>query len=293
MFKLITFKTSLLLTLLLFAGCKTNKIPTVAGKSSTFMVGSYNVRYAAAEDEKTGNNWNKRIKPMVNLITAYHMDIVGTQEANAKQLEDMQPLLDEYAYIANPYGGKTGTAHHTAIFYKKSLFEPIDQGVFWLSPTPDTASFGWDATDRRICQWAKFKHKISKKEFYFFNAHFYWKGHVAKENSGPLIVRKIKEVAGKHAVILVGDLNSESKTTQMAAIREILKDVIEVDKEAMQKGEGTAFPGGVFKGIPNGRIDYIYTSPHFSPLNYKVIADQYEGDRYPSDHLPIISEVSW
>lgn len=261
-------------------------------QKTSFRVAAYNIRYAAEADEKTGNGWDLRKGPLARLVTQHDFDIVGTQEGNSRQLEDLKKLLPAFDIVSHPYGGK-GDLHNAAIFYKKELFELIDSGVFWLSETPEVPSIGWDATDRRVCNWAKFKDKRSGKKFYFFNAHFYWRKHIAKQESGPLMARKIKEIAGDTPVIVTGDFNSRPETPQIAAIKKIVNDAYDVTMTAKQGAEGTGFPGGVFQGDPGGRIDYIFVSPKIRVLDYKVLSDRYNDDRYPSDHLPVTSLIEF
>jgi endonuclease/exonuclease/phosphatase family metal-dependent hydrolase len=38
-------------------------------------------------------------------------------------------------------------------------------------------------------------------------------------------------------------------------------------------------------------IDYVFLSPNWNGSNYKVITDN-DGKNYPSDHLPVIVQVS-
>lgn len=281
----------LCISFLLFIGCSSSKNGARNTTTAQFRAASYNIRYEAPADEKTGNGWDKRKGPLADLIKARDFDIVGTQEGNAKQLSELKAMLPGYEYLGHPYGGTgKGDLHNCATFYKTELFEALDRGVFWLSETPDVKSLGWDATDLRICYWTKFKHKQSQQEFYFFNAHFYWKHKTAKEESGPLMVKKIKEIAGDSPVICTGDFNSNPQTTQVAAIRQLLQDAYVMSTTAVKGPEGTAFPGGVFEGEPksSARIDYLFLSSHFQVLDYEVFTDSYDNGRYPSDHLPVV-----
>ena len=41
---------------------------------------------------------------------------------------------------------------------------------------------------------------------------------------------------------------------------------------------------------PESRIDYILVSPDIQVLTHRIIDDKFEN-RYPSDHLPVLSEV--
>ncbi|MDR0353751.1 MAG: endonuclease/exonuclease/phosphatase family protein [Opitutaceae bacterium] len=281
----------LFLALVLPARAAPGMLPA-APDAVSFRVAQYNIRVAAAADEKSGNGWDIRKTPLAQLITRHDFDIVGTQEGNARQLEDLDALLPAYARTAAPYAGKRGDSHNCAIYYKRALFERITTGTFWFSETPDEPSIGWDATDRRICHWAKLREKKSGREFYFLTAHFYWKNVTARQNSGPLMVRKIKEIAGDAPVILTGDLNSKPETRQILAIKKILADAYDTTQTPRKGPDGTGFPGGVFQGKPGARIDYILTSPHFDVLDYLVLTDTYNGDHHPSDHLPVTTRLT-
>jgi len=257
----------------------------------SFRVASYNIRYQAEADEQSGNGWEVRKGPLAALIKRHNFDLIATQEGNSQQLEELKKLLPGYAYLGRPDGGPEGTLHNCATFYKIASFEVLDSGVFWLSETPEISSIGWDASDRRICYWTKFKDRTTSKMFFVFNVHFYWRKHIAREKSGPLVVRKIKEIAGQQPIILMGDFNSTVETVQIKAIKESLSDAFEVTTTPVTGVKGTAFAGGVFQGEPKARIDYIFVSPHFIVKDYKVISDVYNVDHYPSDHLPVSSKV--
>lgn len=259
---------------------------------ASFRVAAYNIRYNAQMDVESGNAWDLRKEPLARLIRRQGFDIVGTQEGDAGQIKDLKVLLPAFEVVLHPYGGK-GDLHNAAILYKRDLFELIDSGVFWLSETPQVPSIGWDASDRRICNWAKFKEKFSGKEFFFFNTHFYWRKEVAKKESGPLLAKKIKEIAGNAPVIVTGDFNSRPETSQIAALKEIVKDAYDATETARQGVEGTGFQGGVFQGEPGGRIDYVFVSSQIRVLDYKVLSDTYNHDRYPSDHLPVTSFIEF
>ncbi len=254
--------------------------------SSLVRVASYNIRYAAEADVKTGNGWDVRKKPLADLIIKHEFDIIGTQEGDSAQLKDLEVLLPSFKYIGYPYGGN-GDLHNVAIVYKPEKFVLLESDVFWLSETPSVPSIGWDASDRRVCQWAKFKEKNTGKIFYFFNAHFYWRNHLAKQESGPLVASKIKEIAGDFPTVLVGDFNSTPETSQIQAIGDVLSDSYSVSESPRQGVEGTGFPGGIFHGKPIGRIDYVFVRPGIRVLDYHVISDVYNSDHYPSDHLPV------
>jgi len=265
-----------------------NQDPPIRGDE--FRVAAFNIRYNAEADEKSGNGWGLRKRPVAKVILDHRFDIVGTQEGDAQQLEDLKALLPGYEYLGHPYGGQ-GDLHNAATFYKNSLFEVLDSGVFWFSETPDEPSVGWDASDRRIAHWTKFQVKATGKTFFFFNVHFYWRLEEARKQSGPLLIRKIKEIAQDEPVICVGDFNSTEETAQIQAIKSFLGDAYEQTQSPREGVEHTNLGGGVFQGEPKNRIDYVFVSSQIQVTDYKVLSDQYDGGRYPSDHLPVTSLI--
>jgi endonuclease/exonuclease/phosphatase family metal-dependent hydrolase len=271
---------------------KDSKVDVLNDKGIKIRVASYNIRVAAADDEKSGNGWDIRKKPLADLIKRNDFDIVGTQEGNYSQMESLNELLPEYYYIAYPYAGANSNSHTASILYKKDKFEVIDHGVFWLSQTPHKQSIGWDASDTRICSWAKMKDYTSGQEFYFFTAHFYWRKVTAKQNSGPLMVRMIQEIADeKIPIICTGDFNSVDTTSQIPAIKEVLNDAYEVTENSPLGFTDTNLGGGNFRGEPKGRIDYIFVNNLVKVINYVTLSCTYNNSVHPSDHLPVVCDV--
>ena len=251
-------------------------------------VASYNIRNASDKDI---NAWMNRKKPVTDLILRHDFDILGIQEPYDIQIPDFDNLLVGYNGVKAPYA----TRSFLAIYYKKDLFDVLDSGHFWLSETPEKPSIGWDADELRICHWAKFKDKKTAKEFYFFNTHFYWRLQTARQNSGPLVAKKIKEIAGDYPVVFVGDLNSRPTESQIVSLKVTLNEAFIVTQTPRKGPENTNLGGGVFQGEPHNRIDYIFVSKSIKVLDYTCHADMYKDkngeDRYPSDHLPISSNI--
>ncbi len=266
-----------------------------ANPAAGFRAGQYNVRVDAANDAKTGNAWAARKKHVVRLILEHGFDVFGVQEPNDAQLGDLVALLPGFGHAEAHYAGRSGKSHNAAIFYKTEKFELLDSGRFYFSETPDLPSNGWEG-DHRVCNWTRLRHKPSAREFFFFNAHFYWKGTIAREKSGPLMAAQIKKIAGDSPVIAVGDYNSTPGTPQIGAIKTVLADTRDVALAAGLRPRGpekTSFHGGVFEGDPVSRIDYIFISPHFAPLDHSVIDDKRDEVHYPSDHFPVTTLLRW
>lgn len=276
--------------LLVTIGCSSKKsFSNRSNKAAVeIKVASYNIRNASDKDV---NAWVNRKKPVTDLILRHDFDIVGVQEPYDIQIPDFDNLLKDYSGVKAPYARRS----FLAIYYKKELFEELESGMFWLSETPDEPSEGWDSDEKRICHWAKFKHKETAKEFYFFNTHFYWRYQTARKNSGPLVAERIKQIAGSAPVIFVGDLNSQPETSQIESLKVLLDDAFDVTLTPRKGPENTNLGGGNFQGEPRNRIDYIFVSKGIKVLDYvsyeDVYVDEHDDYRYPSDHLPISSNI--
>lgn len=185
-------------------------------------VSSYNLRMDTSSDSL--NSWSYRKDDLNSLITYHDFDIFGTQEGFYHQLQDIL-RLNSYNYIGAGRDDGKQSGEHSAIFYKKDKFEVLESGNFWLSETPEIPGKGWDATCcNRICSWGKFKDIKNNKVFYFFNVHFDHQGKIAREESGKLMVEKMKSIAGDYPIIATGDFNSTEETPQIKIISEFIND---------------------------------------------------------------------
>jgi endonuclease/exonuclease/phosphatase family metal-dependent hydrolase len=259
----------------------------VAQKTTPIQIASYNLRFNNPSDGP--NAWPNR-KEMVKKLIQYHgFDIFGTQEALRGQLNDIAEL-NEFAFLGKGRDDGKEAGEHSAIFYKKDRFDVLKSGDFWLSETPDKPGKGWDATCcNRICSWAKFRDKLTKKEFFFFSAHFDHQGVVARRESGKLMTQKIKEIAKNEPVIFVGDLNSTPDTEQVKTIQTLLSDSFQATAMAPYGPVGT-FTGFKLDAPMKDRIDYIFVSKQFKVNKYGALTDQ-EDHRFPSDHFPVTVEA--
>jgi len=251
---------------------------------------SYNIRFDNKRD--SGNLWIDRAPVVSALIRFHDFDVFGTQEGLKNQLDDISTALPEYARYGKGRddGGEKG--EHSAIYYKKDVFKLLKQGDFWLSQTPDKPSLGWDATCcNRICSWVYLQHIKSGKKFYFFNAHFDHQGNEARKNSSPLILQKIKEIAGNEPVAFTGDLNGSHSSNWYLALANsgVLRDTYkDVKHPYVNNASFNAF--GAVKGR-NDIIDHIFVSKHFKTQKWGLLTDTYHG-KFPSDHFPVVAFVT-
>lgn len=249
-------------------------------------VATYNIRLITTSDQGE-KAWPNRLPWVKKIIQKYDFDIFGTQEGFMSQINDIL-TLGNYESIGVGRDDGKDKGETSAIIFKKNKFEVLEKGNFWLSETPDRVSKGWDANINRIVSWGKFKDKESKKEFFFFNAHYDHQGAIAQRESSKLVVRKIKEIAGNMPVFYTGDLNVPPSSDAIKTILDSnLRDSRHASIEPVYGTEGT-FHGYKFDGKTTSRIDYIFVSETIKVRKYGVINDDIDLIKFSSDHFPVM-----
>jgi endonuclease/exonuclease/phosphatase family metal-dependent hydrolase len=115
---------------------------------------TYNIRYDNPGDGI--NQWSSRKEKVFALIKKYDPDIFGVQEALHHQLTDIQNNCNGYKFIGVGRDDGKEKGEYSAIFYRSSRFDVIDQNTFWLSETPQTPGRKiWDAAITRVATWEK------------------------------------------------------------------------------------------------------------------------------------------
>lgn len=242
---------------------------------------SYNIRTLSRDGE---NSWQFRKHATKNMIEKQRPDAFGLQEAKVAHMQYIDSVCPQYARVGvGRDDGKNGSEFMT-IYYNKERFDLLDSGTFWLSDTPEKVSRGWDAALPRIATWVKLRDKASGVKFYYFNTHFDHKGRVARVESAKLIVKKIREIAGKKAtVVLTGDLNVEPESEALVPLFENMKAARVAAPVSDNRGTYNGF--GKIKKCPV--IDHIfYRGRKVTCKEFRTLDGDY-GAKFISDHYPI------
>jgi endonuclease/exonuclease/phosphatase family metal-dependent hydrolase len=244
---------------------------------------TYNIRLDTPDDGP--DQWKYRKENLAGIIQYFEADICGMQEALYHQIQDLEKLLPGYTFAGKgrddgKYGGE-----FSPVFFRKERFDYLEGNTFWLSETPEKPSKSWDAALNRIVTWLKLKDKRTGKTFFVFNTHFDHIGKVARKESARLLVKKIKETAGNHPVILTGDLNTTPDDEPYSILTALLTDSKKISRDKPFGPDSTfnGFKNAEFDGM---RIDYILVNPAFAVRSYATISQTWAG-RFASDHHPV------
>lgn len=264
--------------------CFTSLVVSTAS-SQHLEVLTYNIRLDVASDGE--NAWPNRKERLLAFVESMQPDIFGVQEAQPHQVDALTQHFRPYTKIGiGREGMNKGEA--SCLFLRSDRFTVLDSGTFWLSPTPDTISIGWDAACLRVCTWAKVTDLFNKQTYLVANTHLDHIGQLARQNSLSLILKRL-EKASEHwklPVIFMGDLNTEPNDPIMSGLTQQLTDS---RSNALERygTEGT-FNGFIFDKTELKRIDYVFVSPNsFEVSRYGALNNSWHG-RYPSDHFPVI-----
>lgn len=260
---------------------------------SPVRVMSFNIRYSAANDGE--NAWPKRRDFLVETITAFNPDLLGTQEVLPDQRDYLVQKLPGYEVLAAGREDGKEKGEMVAVFYRKDRFEKRDGGHFWLSPTPEkVGEKGWDAALPRMVTWVKLVDKTDAKAkpILFVNTHFDHRGVKARLESARLVREKIGSLGEGCRVIVTGDFNSgEGSEPYKAFFGEVeskpapVVDTFRVahPKKGVNEGTSSGFKAGANN---TSRIDWIAVSRDWDVRQAGIDHTAREG-RTPSDHFPV------
>jgi len=136
----------------------------------------------------------------------------------------------------------------------------------------------------------KLKDIISSNEFYYFNTHLDHIGEAARTESSQMILSEIGKYTNEYPVILSGDFNYRSSSDGYKIIVNKIFDTKLISKTESNGGNITF--NGFGKDIQtDNKIDFIFVNDKVEVLNHIIDTTTFNG-LYPSDHYPVISEIS-
>jgi len=265
-------------------------------KSATLLnVMSFNIRYNNPNDGI--NIWGNRKDMVADVFTDYNIDIAGLQEVTKVQLDDLNNILPDYAYIGVGRNDGKSSGEYVPIYYRKSMLTLMDQGTQWLSETPFVVgSKGWDAALPRIFTWGKFKIESTGELLYYINTHFDHRGSQARLESSKLLMEKVAELTdGVSAVIITGDFNYTHESEGYSVMTSSENKITFYDTREITQSPFTGRPhtsNGFQEREVSRIIDYIFVNESVEVKSYDILAIK-KDSVYVSDHYPVISTIKF
>ena len=271
-------------------------------------LGTFNLLYGAYKDNDN-YLWATRKTVLAEAIVANDFDIAGLQEVDRtirQQLPDLvkaalpKESTRNYQYwfmnrdkqAADDQASLDAVGEGLGVMYDANKFTISDQHFFWLSPTPDVCSTGWDETSyRRMACCAVFTQNDNPDKRFFLMVTHAPLGATARVNSATILnERAAMYNTGNLAAFIVGDMNAAPDDPASAAFSTFGW------KDAFKEVPAAAKTGGIItfhskKDITDtsnaeNRIDYIYYKNLPKVLSYTVDYNKYNG-YYPSDHCAV------
>ena len=263
-------------------------------KSLDLRVMSFNIRNSYARDGE--NDWKNRKELVYQTIRDYSPAILGLQEANHAQQNELLSALPEYGFVG--IGAKGGSkGQYCSILYLKNLFKVGKTETYWLSDTPSLPSSTWGNHHLRIFTYARLVEKETEHIINIYNCHLDDGSKKAREKSVRQIGAHILQQPSNEPFVFMGDFNApeDSVTIQQLGNFKTQKgETIHLASDSFRmlhpdrKDVGT-YHG--YKGNTQGdKIDSIFVSPVTEVLQASIVRTS-SNDRYPSDHFPVTASL--
>lgn len=254
---------------------------------------SYNVRVDTTQDGAYG--WAARREAVTALLRERGAALIGLQEALAHQRDDLVHGLEGYEAVGVGRDDGATTGEFNPILYQTGRLRLCRQETFWLSETPDVpGSMSWGAGYPRIVTWSEFEAAGGGRRLFLFNTHLDHQSERAREEGARLLRARMAAIAGSRPAVVTGDFNCESGSRPLQILVAPGADGLALQDAQNVAGEGHAGPAGTltsnFREPLGPKIDFILVTAGVEVLRHAVL-DEKAGDRFPSDHLPVLAEI--
>jgi endonuclease/exonuclease/phosphatase family metal-dependent hydrolase len=259
--------------------------------------------------------WAERRDGIVEVFATLQPDVVGTQEANLKQLNDLRDRLPDYEFTGEgnlgPLRAHSADNWYSAIFYKRDTVRrlPMADESFWLSPRPAQPASRFALASRpRIAVWSLFEHRPTRRPFLFGTTHLeaFLSGH--RRHGARLIQefisRKLQEMGQEMPVFLTGDFNAVAGAPEIRELGHETGRRAALYDAWSEAGGGEDRQSATFRGLDlrdrignlilgHRRIDYVFFRPQLeihavTKIDFDQILER--AGSPPSDHFPVMAE---
>ena len=246
---------------------------------------SYNIRYDGHSD--LAPDWSQRKAAIFAQLQNERPTIIGFQEVLKNQRDDLHKALPTFAVVGVGRDDGKEAGEYAPIFVDTTRYLLLQSGTFWLSPTPELPSKGWDAALNRICTYALLESKYDHKKLWVLNMHFDHVGTAARLHSAELLVEKFAEFTQivNAPLLLLGDFNAEPESPVYQLLQAAFQD-LSCLKRNRELCSGPTFNAFTLSEADDKIIDYFFGSPELISIRYNVLQTPFDRS-YPSDHFAL------
>lgn len=270
---------------------------------------TFNIRYATTTPVSGEQLWNvrcPRLCTQLRFATAGHSAaFICLQEALANQVADVQAEMgSSWAHIGVGRDDGVAAGEFSPVFYNIDLWNCERSRTYWLSPTPEKPSRGWDAVLPRIVTMGLFRHRHTGMRVVVLSTHFDHRGLKAREESARLILKLtdawITDASAQgHArppVLLGGDFNStpaDKAYQTMTAHGTGMTDISVLIARDHRYGNEVTYSSFGEPGEVPKRIDFLFVknTSGIKFLTFGVLANRFDDGIYLSDHRATIADM--
>lgn len=261
----------------------------LAAQDTSLTVMSFNIRYGTARDGD--NAWGLRRDLLFDVVREQDADVVGLQEALDFQVDEILAAVPTYAAIGVGRDDGLRKGEYAAILFRRDRFRVAASGTFWLSDTPEVpGSATWGNRITRICTWARLIDRDGRA-FWVYNVHLDHESQPSRVKSVAFLRQRIDtRPSPTEPVVVTGDFNvgeTNDALRAMTAGGAFVDTFRAVHPE--EKTVGT-FTGFRFGRLDGDKIDYVFVQPGTQVLSATIVRTA-QGERYPSDHFPVIARI--
>ncbi len=280
-------------------------LASVAWAGANLTLGTYNVRLRTlsdkTDDPATNKYWDVRADYVARTIKDCGFQIVALNELTDDDRVDGHTMMQdmyrnfpatEWAFVeANNTDIRSLSTVH-CVLYRTDVVEEIEHGSFWHSPTPEKYNENvYDYGNKaRMSLWVKFRVKETGEIFYFFETHLHHTGNMGRNEGARINVEYARRLSGGYPVFIAGDHNSyESRFPMYDLCSAYFLD----SRKNAETVSGTVGTCNVWnQGSANwSRLDHVWVRGA-KIHSYATFNEKYDLPFNPSDHLPIVLNVT-
>lgn len=261
---------------------------TVDLANAPFLVLSQNIRYA---DDEGGNMVVQRAPRFQLLAREYQPDIICLQEDSTLWSTIVDKYFSEnYGHTGFFHGKDMASGNRHAIFFRTERYELVEDGVLWLSETPDEPGTKLaDSKSIRSCTWALLKDNFTQQTLFVCNTHLDTKSDEVRTAQLQILLERLGSYMEQYPTVFVGDFNATPDSPVYATMIERMSDPHVSAEVKLSDIEFTCDQYGQ-RETPI-RIDYMFYNDMLKATKYRVMTDLYDG--YISDHFGVTTEYSF